>query len=78
MYFSGIFNNENISFPFPCSPVIRECSWKKPETEKKKKKKKIHNPKYSCIWYFFETEFFHLKIFLLVAVKLVADLFESF
>ena len=39
MYFSGIFDNENISFPFPCSPVIRECSWKKPETEKKKKKK---------------------------------------
>ena len=73
MYFSGIFNNENISFPFPYSPVIRECSWKKPE-----QKKKIHNPKYSCIWYFFETEFFHLKIFLLVAVKLVTDLFESF
>ena len=26
--------------PFPCSPVIRECSWKKTQIEKKKKKKK--------------------------------------
>ena len=24
--------------PFPCSPVIRECSWKKTQVEKKKKK----------------------------------------
>ena len=24
--------------PFPCSPVIRECSWKKAQIEKKKKK----------------------------------------
>ena len=23
--------------PFPCSPVICECSWKKTQTEKKKK-----------------------------------------
>ena len=27
--------------PFPCSPVIRECLWKKTQIEKKKKKKEI-------------------------------------
>ena len=27
-------------FPFPCSPVIRKCSWKKIHIEKKKEKKK--------------------------------------
>ena len=26
--------------PFPCSPGIRECSWKKTQIDKKKKKKK--------------------------------------
>ena len=25
-------------FPFPCSPVIRECPWKKTQKEKKKRK----------------------------------------
>ena len=31
--------------PFPCDPVIRECSWKKTQIEKKKKKReKSHIP----------------------------------
>ena len=32
--------------PFPCSPVIRECSWKKTQIEKKKKKKKKYDKMY--------------------------------
>ena len=31
--------------PFPCSPVIRECSWKKTPDRKKKKKKSLKNYK---------------------------------
>ena len=29
--------------PFPCSPVIRECLWKKTHIEKKKKKNEEEN-----------------------------------
>ena len=33
--------------PFPCSPVICECSWKKTHIEKQKTKKKhTHTPTY--------------------------------
>ena len=32
-----------MSSPFPCSPVIREWSWKKTQIEKKKKKKNLRN-----------------------------------
>ena len=44
--------------PFPCSPVVGECSWKKTQTEKKKKKNdksfitSVENPNvktYDCI-----------------------------
>ena len=31
-------------FPFPCRPVIRECSWKKTQIERKKKKNITKTP----------------------------------
>ena len=34
---SGSEELEEMLSPFPCSPVIRECSWKKTQIEKKSK-----------------------------------------
>ena len=63
---------------FPCSPVIRECLWKKTQIEKKKKKRK---KKQGCHHYsrdkFSEFPYFFTEILLIFSwFSLILPLFK--
>ena len=58
--------------PFPCSPVIRECSWRKTQIEKKNKKKEYNADQTDIFFSDIKTQF--IEIF----GENIGDYFEKY